>query len=208
VLQTLRAGYAAGSSKPGGPVSITGKGATVPWPNGLRRHSPKVQIQVRFLAGSLARLGKLVKSLGSNPRVSRFESGAAHQRGYSSMAEQPAFNRSTAGSIPRAPTILRSCRPVAGHRPRNPGPMSSFLSGSSSMHPTLLRPTKAEPSIEKRKSLPALRSLVLNADYRPLSTYALSIIAAQAAVSAFRRERFDVVQTWPDAFFRSPSTAI
>jgi hypothetical protein len=76
------------------------------------------------------------------------------------------------------------------------------------MHPTLLRPTKAEPSIEKRKSLPALRSLVLNADYRPLSTYALSIIAAQDAVSAFRRERFDVVQTWPDAFFRSPSTAI
>jgi len=48
----------------------------------------------------------------------------------------------------------------------------------------------------------------LNADYRP-STYPLSIIAAaQDAVSAIWRERFDVVETWPDAFFRSPSTAI
>jgi hypothetical protein len=56
---------------------------------------------------------------------------------------------------------------------------------------TLLRPTKAEPSIEKRKSLPALHSLVLNADYRP-STYQLSIIAAaRDAVSAIWRERFD-----------------
>jgi hypothetical protein len=34
----------------------------------------------------------------------------------------------------------------------------------------------------KRKSLPTLRTLVLNADYRPLSTYPLSIIAAQDAV--------------------------
>ena len=51
-----------------------------------------------------ARLGKTVKSLGSNPRVSRFESGAAHHWGYSSMVEQPAFNRSIAGPIPRAPT--------------------------------------------------------------------------------------------------------
>jgi hypothetical protein len=76
------------------------------------------------------------------------------------------------------------------------------------MHATLLRPTKAEPSIEKRKSLPALRTLVLNADYRPLSTFPLSIIAAQDAVSAIWRERFDVVETWPDTFFRSPSTAI
>jgi hypothetical protein len=41
------------------------------------------------------------------------------------------------------------------------------------MHPTHLGPTKAEPNIEKRKSLPASRSLVLNADYRP-STYPLS----------------------------------
>jgi len=60
----------------------------------------------------------------------------------------------------------------------------------------------------RRKSLPALRALVLNADYRPLSTYPLSIIAAQEAVSAIWRERVDVIETWPDAFFRSPSTAI
>jgi hypothetical protein len=42
---------------------------------------------------------------------------------------------------------------------------------------------------------------VLNADYRPLSTYPLSIIAAQDAVSAIWRERVDVVEAWPDAFF-------
>ena len=76
------------------------------------------------------------------------------------------------------------------------------------MHPTHLGPTKAEPNIEKRKSLPASRSLVLNADYRP-STYPPSIIAgARDAVSAIWHERFDVVETWPDAFFRSPSAAI
>ena len=60
----------------------------------------------------------------------------------------------------------------------------------------------------RRKPLPELRTLVLNADYRPLSTYPPSIIAAQDAVSAISRERVDVVETWPDAFFRSPSTAI
>ena len=49
---------------------------------------------------------------------------------------------------------------------------------------------------------------MLNADYRPLSTCPLSIIAAQDAVSAIWRERVDVVEAWPDAFFRSPSTTI
>jgi 5-methylcytosine-specific restriction endonuclease McrA len=71
------------------------------------------------------------------------------------------------------------------------------------MQSVALRPREA-----RRKSLPALRTLVLNADYRPLSTYPLSIIAAQDAVSAIWRERVDVVETWPDAFFRSPSTTI
>ena len=42
----------------------------------------------------------------------------------------------------------------------------------------------------------------------PLSTYPLSIIPAQDAVSAIWRERVDVVETWQDAFFRSPSTTI
>ena len=71
------------------------------------------------------------------------------------------------------------------------------------MQSVALRPREA-----RRKSPPALRTLVLNADYRPLSTYPLSIIAAQDAVSAVWRERADVVETWPDAFFRSPSVAI
>ena len=71
------------------------------------------------------------------------------------------------------------------------------------MQSIALRPREA-----RRKSPPALRTLVLNADYRPLSTYPLSIIAAHDAVSAIWRERVDVVEAWPDAFFRSPSTTI
>jgi hypothetical protein len=51
-----------------------------------------------------------------------------------------------------------------------------------------------QPREARRKSPPALRTLVLNADYRPLSTYPLSIIAAQDAVSAIWRERVDVVE--------------
>ena len=42
------------------------------------------------------------------------------------------------------------------------------------MQSVALRPREA-----RRKSPPAPRTLVLNADYRPLSTYPLSIIAAQ-----------------------------
>jgi hypothetical protein len=71
------------------------------------------------------------------------------------------------------------------------------------MQSVALRPREA-----RRKSPPALRTLVLNADYRPLSTYPLSIIAAHDAVSAIWSERVDVVEAWPDAFFRSPSTTI
>jgi len=70
------------------------------------------------------------------------------------------------------------------------------------MQSVALRPREA-----RRKSPPALRTLVLNADYRPLSTYPLSIIAAQDAVSAIWHERVAVVENWPDAFFHSPSTA-
>ena len=60
----------------------------------------------------------------------------------------------------------------------------------------------------KRKSLPQLRTLVLNADGRPRSTYPLSIVCAQDAVSAIWRERAIVIESWEDAFFRSPSTSI
>lgn len=54
----------------------------------------------------------------------------------------------------------------------------------------------------------SLRTLVLNADGRPLSTYPLSIVSAQDAVSAIWRDRAFVVETWDGAFFRSPSTSI
>ena len=49
------------------------------------------------------------------------------------------------------------------------------------------------------------RTLVLNADYRPLSTWPLSVVSAQDAVSTVWRDRADVVETWKDAFFHSPS---
>lgn len=59
---------------------------------------------------------------------------------------------------------------------------------------------------ENRERRP-LNCLVLNADYRPLSTWPLSVISAQDAVHAVCRDRVSVIETW-DAFFHSPSTTI
>lgn len=53
----------------------------------------------------------------------------------------------------------------------------------------------------------ALRTLVLNADYRPLSTWPLSLVSGQEAVRAVFRGRAAVVEEW-DAVFRSPSLEI
>jgi 5-methylcytosine-specific restriction endonuclease McrA len=53
----------------------------------------------------------------------------------------------------------------------------------------------------------ALRTLVLNADFRPLNTYPLSIVSAQDAIVAVYRDRAAVVEEW-DAVFRSPSCEI
>lgn len=60
--------------------------------------------------------------------------------------------------------------------------------------------------LETRKR--RLRTLVLNADYRPVQTWPLTIISPEEAVSAVFCDRVDVVETWPDEFFRSPSTII
>jgi 5-methylcytosine-specific restriction endonuclease McrA len=54
----------------------------------------------------------------------------------------------------------------------------------------------------------SLRTLVLNADGRPLSTWPLSLVSAQDAISAIWRERATVVDTWEGAFFRSPSITL
>jgi 5-methylcytosine-specific restriction endonuclease McrA len=51
------------------------------------------------------------------------------------------------------------------------------------------------------------QTLVLNADCRPLSTWPLSLVSAQAAVHAVCRERVAVMETW-DEVFRSPSRTI
>jgi len=51
-------------------------------------------------------------------------------------------------------------------------------------------------------------TLVLNADYRPLSTWPLSLVPATDAVSTVWRDRADVVEAWPGAFFRSPSVTL
>lgn len=66
----------------------------------------------------------------------------------------------------------------------------------------------ARPLAEKRKSLRNIRTLVLNADGRPLSTWPISLIDAKEAVHALYRDRVSVVENWPDTFFRSPSTSI
>jgi 5-methylcytosine-specific restriction endonuclease McrA len=64
------------------------------------------------------------------------------------------------------------------------------------------------PEHDRARPLQAQRCLVLNADFRPLSTYPLSIVDAKDAVQAVFRDRVAVVETWPDAFFRSPSIAV
>lgn len=51
------------------------------------------------------------------------------------------------------------------------------------------------------------RTLVLNADYQPLSTWPLSLIPVENAIHALCRDRVVVVETW-DEVFRSPSTEI
>ncbi len=53
-----------------------------------------------------------------------------------------------------------------------------------------------------------LKTLVLNADCRPLSTWPLSVVPAQDAVHALYRDRVTVIENWQGAFFRSPSTEI
>ncbi len=53
----------------------------------------------------------------------------------------------------------------------------------------------------------ALRCLVLNADWRPLATYPLSLISGQEAVKAVYRGRATVAEEW-DQVFRSPSIEI
>lgn len=60
----------------------------------------------------------------------------------------------------------------------------------------------------KERSLLQLRTLVLNADGRPLSTWPLTLIPARDAVTAVWLDKANVVEEWDDAFFRSPSTRI
>ena len=50
----------------------------------------------------------------------------------------------------------------------------------------------------------ALRTLVLNADFRPLSTWPLSLVTATEAITTIYRDRAVVVEEW-DEVFRSPS---
>jgi 5-methylcytosine-specific restriction endonuclease McrA len=53
----------------------------------------------------------------------------------------------------------------------------------------------------------ALRTLVLNADWKPLATYPLSLIIGQEALKAVYRGRAIVVEEWSQVF-RSPSVEI
>lgn len=60
----------------------------------------------------------------------------------------------------------------------------------------------------RERSPTSLRTLVLNADGRPLSTWPLNLISAQDAVTATWLDKAVVVEEWPGAYFRSPSTTI
>ena len=54
-------------------------------------------------------------------------------------------------------------------------------------------------------SMPAHPALVLNADFRPMSYFPLSVLSWQEAITAVLRERVSVVAEY-DAWVRSPST--
>lgn len=51
------------------------------------------------------------------------------------------------------------------------------------------------------------KCLILNADFRPLATWPLSLIGAEEAVTAVVKGTVNVLAEWPEAF-RSPSTSI
>jgi hypothetical protein len=53
----------------------------------------------------------------------------------------------------------------------------------------------------------ALRTLVLNANYRPLCVWPLSFMTAQEAIKTVYRDRAAVVEEW-DAVFRSATMQI
>lgn len=57
-------------------------------------------------------------------------------------------------------------------------------------------------SVLKRKTL------ILNTDGRPLSTWPLSLIMATDAVHGVCRDRLIVLEEWKDEYFRSPSIQI
>lgn len=60
----------------------------------------------------------------------------------------------------------------------------------------------------ERRPPSSYKCLVLNADYRPLSSWPLSLVPAQEAISTLWRDRADVVETWEGAFFRSPNREV
>lgn len=70
-----------------------------------------------------------------------------------------------------------------------------------------MQATAVRPQAEKRKSM-HLRTLVLNADGTPLSTWPPRFESAQEAVHGVYRDRFIVIENWPGEFYRSPSTVI
>ena len=53
-----------------------------------------------------------------------------------------------------------------------------------------------------------LKVLVLNADFRALSTWPPSLIASTDALHAYYRDRVNIVESWEGAFLRSPSVKI
>ncbi len=68
-------------------------------------------------------------------------------------------------------------------------------------------------SAQVRRPIQSLMTLVLNADFQPLTTYPLSLIPVTEAITRLWKERAQTVETWKDALgndkvFRSPSVTI
>jgi hypothetical protein len=80
--------------------------------------------------------------------------------------------------------------------------------GSNKRETVVTQVALKERSTGINRRVESLRTLVLNADGRPIQTWPLNFISASDAVKDVWLDKAIVVDTWEDAFFRSPSTQI
>src|SRR5690348_15719511 len=103
------------------------------------------------------------------------------------------LNRRKMGSTPSW-SSNRPCSTEAVQRLRTPPTQVQFLAWAPHISATMTSATSAL----RRKAL------VLNADYRPIQTYPLSLITAEEAICSVLKDRAVVVEEWEEEI-RSPS---